>query len=258
MGAGTLSSFKEHTVLFAHPRTGSSNLTSVLNLHQLNLAMDPFWHGYGTAHPDERNYVDDIDDIPSLELALEELFARYNGMKVLDYQLEENVYDYLLLKPGVRVIFLQRRNLLRAEVSCHIAEQTKVWGMEDMNEERRKIYRSLARISQEALADSLEYAEELVNHYTHTIRRRLQGTYLEVFYEDLYSKNLADNRTSVRRVFNFLGLEMPEGDELDYYLDPLRSRINSETTYRLLPNAEELNEEFGNDEIGWLFPPDEF
>jgi hypothetical protein len=216
--------------------------------------MDPFWHGYGAAYPDERNYVDDIDDIPSLGVALEELFSKYNGMKVLDYQLEENVYDYLLLKPDIRVIFLQRRNLLRAEVSCHIAEQTKVWGMEDMNEERRKIYRNLAPISQKALADSLDYAAELVNHYTHTIRRRPQGTYLEVFYEDLYSKSLAGNRTSVSRVFDFLELELQGGDELDYYLDPLRSRINSETTYGLLSNAEQLNEEFGSDEMGWLFP----
>ncbi len=245
-----------HTVLFAHPRTGSSSLTYVLNLHpQLNFALDPFWHGYGAAYPDERNYVDDIDDIPSLERALEELFARYNGMKILDYQLEEEVYDHLLLKPDIRVIFLQRRNLLRAEVSNHIAEQTKVWGMNDMNEERRRIYRDLAPISQEALADSLDYAVELVNHYTHTIRQRPAGTYLEVFYEDLYSRDLAGNRTSVRRVFDFLELEMPEGDGLDYYLDPLRSKINSEKTYRLLPNAKELNEKYGNDEIGWLFPP---
>ena len=152
----TLTSSAKKTVLFAHPRTGSSSLTNVLNLHpQLNLALDPFWHGYGAAYPDERNYVDDIDDIPSLERALQELFARYNGMMVHDYQLEEDVYDHLLLKPGIRVIFLQRRNLLRAEISSHIAEQTKVWGMNDMNEERREIYRNLAPIPPKALSESL-------------------------------------------------------------------------------------------------------
>lgn len=131
------------TVIFAHPRTGSSNLTYALNLHpQVNLADGPFWHGYGAAHPDERNYVDDVENIPSLERAL----------------------------------------------------------------------------------------------------------------KDLYSGNLASNRASVRRVFDFLDLEMPEGDEIDYYLDPLRSKINSETTYQLVPNARDLNERFGSDEIGWLFP----
>jgi hypothetical protein len=251
-----LASSKQHTLLFAHPRTGSSNLTSVLSLHpELKLAMDPFWHGYGAAYPDERNYVDDIDDIPSLELALGELFDRYDGMKVLDYQLDEKVYDYLLLKPDIRVIFLQRRNLLRAEVSCHIAEQTRVWGIEDLNDARRKVYQNLAPIPQKALADSLEYAVDLVSHYTRTIRQRPLGTYLEVFYEDLYSNSLAANQASVKQVFDFLELEMPEGDGLDYFLDPCRSRINSEETYRLLPNAREIDKKFGNDEMGWLFPP---
>ena len=67
----------EYTVIFAHPRTGSSNLCYMLQLHpQLNLAMEPFWHSYGTFHPDEKNYVDHIDDIPSLERALKELSAR--------------------------------------------------------------------------------------------------------------------------------------------------------------------------------------
>lgn len=55
--------------------------------------MDPFWHSYGTYHPDEKNYVDHIDDIPSLERVLEELFTRYNGMKILDCDLPEEMYE---------------------------------------------------------------------------------------------------------------------------------------------------------------------
>jgi hypothetical protein len=242
------------TVLFAHPRSGSSSLYYVLQKHaQLNLALEPFWHGYGAAHPDERNYVDDIEDIASLEQALEELFARYNGMKILDYQLPPKVYDYFLLKPDIRLIFLQRRNLLQAEVSCQIAEQTRVWGVEDMNEERQKIYHNLAPIPLKKMISSLEYAVDLRDHYSRIVSRRPKGTYWEVFYEDLYTKELPANRAAVQRVFDFLGLETPQGDKLDYYLDPGRSKVNSEATYRLLPNAEEINRRFGNADTGWLF-----
>ncbi|MBT3192316.1 MAG: hypothetical protein HN341_07145 [Verrucomicrobia bacterium] len=241
-------------VIFAHPRTGSSNLCYMLLLHpKLKLAMEPFWHGYGALHPDERNYVDQITDIPSLEQALAELFARYNGMKILDYQLPEDVYDHLLLREDIRLIFLQRRNLLQAELSCHIADQTKVWGIEDMNEERRKIYENLAPVPVEAMASSLDYAVHLRDYYTRTVRRRPKETSLEVYYEDLYTDDLDANRASVRPVFDFLGLEMPEGDKMHYYLDPQRSKINSESTYRLLPNADELNAKFGSDDTGWLF-----
>ena len=245
------------TLLFAHPRTGSSSLNLALNAHpRLNLAEDPFWHGYGAYHPGEKNYVDEVKDVPSLERALEELFARYNGLKVLDYQLDEKIFDHLLRKPEFKVIFLQRRNLLRAEVSCHIAEQTKVWNMMDMNEERQRIYRNLAPIPPDALASSLEYAADLVRHYTKTLRSRPAGTYIEVFYEDLYAGDLKANRAAVCRIFDFLGLDMPQSEVIDHHLDPSRSRINSQSTYQLVPNARQLNEKFGNERTGWLFPPE--
>jgi hypothetical protein len=105
----------------------------MLQLHpRLRLALEPFWEGYGALHPDERNYVEEIVDVASLEQVIRELSARYNGAKSLDYQLLEKVYDHLLLRPDSRIIFLQRRNLLQACLSCHIAEQTRVWQIADM------------------------------------------------------------------------------------------------------------------------------
>jgi hypothetical protein len=124
-----------------------------------------------------------------------------------------------------------------------------------MNDERRRIYRNLEPVPVEAMGDSLAYAIHLRDHYTGTVRRRPEGTYLELVYEDLYTEDLAANRASVRRVFGFLGLAMPEDDRIDYYLDPARSRLNSASTYRLVPNADELNGRFGSDETGWLFSP---
>ncbi len=248
----------ERTVIFAHARSGSTTLCRVLQLHPLmNVALEPFWHGYAKENPDERNYVDFIEDVPSLEKALDDLFARYNGIKILSYQLPKKLYTHLLLSPDVRVLFLQRKNLLRAEVSGCIAEQTKVWQISDLNEQTRQTYRNLRPVSMGKFADRLEYAKELTGYYNSVIERRATGTYLKVCYENLYTGDLGKNRAAAREIFEFLGLELPTCDELDHHLDPRTSKINAPESYAMLPNANEINERFGNDDTGWLFGDDD-
>jgi hypothetical protein len=245
-------------VLFAHARSGSTSLYRILQLHPLlNLALEPFWDGFAAHNPGEKNYVDLIDDIPSLERALDELFSRYDGVKILDYQLPEKLYTHLLLMPNIRVIFLRRRNLLQAEVSGCIAKQTKVWQISDMNEETQSAYRNLKPVPLSKIADGLEYATDLRDYYSEVISRRPVGTYHQVFYQDLYTDDLDANRTAVCRIFEFLGMELPDSEELDFHLNPQTSKINTSQSYALLPNAKEINERFGNDENGWLFGKEE-
>lgn len=248
----------ERTVIFAHARSGSTTLCRVLQLHPLmNVALEPFWHGYAKENPDERNYVDFIEDVPSLEKALDDLFARYNGIKILSYQLPKKLYTHLLLSPDVKVLFLQRANLLRAEVSGCIAEQTRVWQISDLNEQTRQMYRNLKPVSLKKVGDGLEYAKELRDAYNSVIERRATGTYMKVYYESLYTGNLGTNRAAAREIFGFLGLELPGCEELDFHLDPRTSKINTPASYALLPNANEINERFGNDDTGWLFGDDD-
>lgn len=248
----------ERTVIFAHARSGSTTLYRILQLHPLmNVALEPFWHGYAKENPGERNYVDFIEDVSSLEKALDDLFAKYNGIKILSYQLPEKLYTHLLLSPDVTVIFLQRANLLRAEVSGCIAEQTRVWQITDLNEQTRQMYRNLKPVSLQKIADGLEYMTELRDHYSNVIEQRPRGSYMKVFYEELYTGDIKKSHVVAKGIFNFLGLELPDVDKLDYHLDPRKSKINTPETYALLPNAHEINERFGNENTGWLFGDDD-
>jgi hypothetical protein len=43
-------------------------------------------------------------------------------------------------------------------------------------------------------------------------------------------------------------------DRIDYFLRPERSKLNSPATYRLLPNADEIERECGFDATGHLLP----
>jgi hypothetical protein len=57
----------------------------------------------------------------------------------------------------------------------------------------------------------------------------------------------------LRPVFEMLGLSMPQTAELDRLLYPAISKLNSEATYRLVSNADEIERRLGSDRTGWLF-----
>lgn len=42
-------------------------------------------------------------------------------------------------------------------------------------------------------------------------------------------------------------------DRMDDLLRPERSKMNSATTYRMIPNADQIDARCGSDDTGWLF-----
>ena len=244
------------TILFAHARSGSTSLCRVLQCHPLlNFALEPFHHRYAEYNPGRKNHLDLIHDMDSLDRALDEIFGEFNGIKILDYQLPEELYSHLLLSPGHTVIYLRRRNLLQAAVSGWIAKQTGVWQISDMSEEAQRMYQRLEPALLDKLADELAYGRLLERHFGEVVRRKPRGTCNRVWYEDLFTPDLAADRATAAGIFRFLGLDLPSSEEVDRHLDPARSRLNSPERYALVPNAMEIDERLGCDSTGWLFPP---
>src|SRR5689334_20745080 len=104
----------QHLILFAHPRSGSSSLYQILQLHPaLNILEEPFNQGFTKWNPNHPNYLERVSDIPSLDKVLAEIFVAYNGIKVLDYQLPDELGVHLLQRPDCFIFFLRRRNLLQ-------------------------------------------------------------------------------------------------------------------------------------------------
>ncbi len=141
------------------------------------------------------------------------------SLKILDYQLPESLYTHLLLLPPITILFLRRRNLLRAAVSGCIAKQTKVWQISDVNEEAKRLYRNLQPASLTRIADELAYGRHLQDYYSDVIMQRPERSYLKIIYEELYTGDLQTSRAVAREIFQFLGLELPEGEALDFILD---------------------------------------
>lgn len=241
-------------IIFAHARSGSTSLAKALDLHPaVKMAIEPLHPSYGEWNPEERSYVRDVHDIESLERVLSDIYSKYYGIKVLDYQLPEELYSHMLLDPAYKVIFLWRRNLLRAVVSGLIAEQTGVWQISDMNPARRESFETLEPIPEETVSERLEYGLYLRRFYEDLVLQRPEHSRLSLEYETLYTGDFAANRRTLEGVFTFLGLEMPTDVDFSPYLDPRQAKIVRDRSYGIVPNAESINRRFGCEETGYLF-----
>ncbi len=248
--------YQNKVIIFAHPRSGSTSLYKILNTHpDLNLALEPFHDSYGEWHPDEKNYIDYINDIPSLDAALEELFSKYNGMKILSYQLPVEFYKHLLNRSDCKVIFLWRANYLKSVVSVLIAEQTHIWQKSDFNT-ISGAYEQLIPLKIEdidGIESRIKGMREGIQYWDEIISKKPEDSYYKVTYEDLYCDDLEQGLVRVKDIFDFLGLEAPETDNFIKFLEPRNEQINTAETYLAMPNIREIDSRFGNSENGYLF-----
>lgn len=241
-------------VLFAQARSGSTVLCRALQLHpQLRVALEPFQSNYHTWKPDEPDYINLIVDIRTLEEQLAVLFSKYDGFKVLDYQLPEELYTHMLMRPDIKVIALRRRNILQQAISGFIAEQTGIWQKRDLAGDVETACQELEPIDLGDLKANIEYRCQASRYYADVLAQKPPQMCLPLCYEDLYTMDVARNRESFRSIFGFLGLSIPDGQELDDLIDPRVEKINDPATYAMLPNVRIIDEQFGSDEIGWLF-----
>ena len=114
-------------------------------------------------------------------------------------------------------------------------------------------YQNLAPLPIHELEEIVEWDYESMTMYGQVVDRRPKGSCVKLWYKELYTPDVEANKRVLQPVFDMLDLEMPETVELDRLLDPAITKLNSEETYRLVPNADEINEKLGSDKTGWLF-----
>lgn len=244
--------YNEKIILFAHPRSGSTSLIKILNTHpSLNIAHEPFHENYNLWNPNERKYIDLVKNISTLEIAFAELFRKYNGIKLLHYQLPRILNNYLLSLEEYKIIFLRRENLLQSVISNLIAEQTTAWHKEDLNIKTKKLYNNLNPIPISTIQERLKFDKEWMSYYEKRVKNRRINT-LSVTYEELYASDMKQRTEEQNKIFNFLELEMPNEDKIAPYLTPGQAKMNSTKEYKLIPNIDEIISIFQNEANGHL------
>lgn len=243
----------QHFVLFAHPRSGSSNLFEALQLHpRLSILEEPFNEGFPRWRPDERRYRDLVTDEASLDEQVAHMFEHYDGIKLLDYQLPRELTARMLRRADVKVVFLRRRNLLRSVVSVLVAEHSGLWKKWEQDRPIERLYHDLPPLDVDEIGERIRALATRLDDYDSVIDARPPDTVRKVVYEDLYFAPAAARRTEFDALVSFLGAEPFDDPRIEQFLAPETGRINSPDTYRLIPNAAEIEASCGCDATGWL------
>jgi hypothetical protein len=215
--------------------------------------MEPFNENRVSWAPGNRDYCKLVHDWASLEAVLEEIFTEFNGLKLLSYQLPEDWVGRLINRLDFRVLFLRRMNILRAVVSNMIAEQTGVWHRWDnMPRPIDTYYAELRLLDIPDIRTRVNVLAQHVQLVDTMVEQRTDGRIHRVVYEELFFAEPAEQDRAIQSLWQFLELDPIPSDRIDYFLRPERSKLNSLATYRLLPNADQIENECGNDQTGHL------
>jgi hypothetical protein len=241
-------------IFFAHPRSGSSSLYQILQLHpELNILEEPFNENFTRWNGASKNYRERIQDLASLETVIAEIFSEHNGIKILDYQLPENLAAHLLKRLDCKVIFLRRRNLLQSVVSVLIAEQTGLWKRWEMTRPLEEYYSNLHPLDIQDIAQRVADLEQRLDFFEGILDARSKDEVIKFTYEELYFSEISGQARQIAAIWNGLGIPSLELERYERYLSPEAMKINSAATYGFLPNAREIQEACGNEVTGWLF-----
>lgn len=250
----TIMNPKVRVIFFAHPRSGSSSLYQILQLHpELNILEEPFNENFTRWNRNNKNYLELIHDISSLDMEVAEIFTTYNGIKMLDYQLPSDLTVHILQRLDCKIIFLRRRNILQSVVSVLIAEQTHLWKKWDMTKPLDEYYRNLQPLDIEDIRRRTTALKDHLDFFESVIDMRTRDEVVKLTYEDLYFSPAPKQMQQITAIWNLLGVAPLELRRYDYYLRPKAVKLNSPATYARLPNAREIQESCGNDLTGWLF-----
>ena len=241
-------------IFFAHPRSGSSSLYQILQLHPtLHVLEEPFNENFTRWNSNNKNYRAQIRDLPSLENVLTEIFSEYNGIKLLDYQLPDALAVHLLQRPDFQVIFLRRRNLLKSVVSVLIAEQTRLWKRWEMTRPLEEYYSNLQPLDVQEVKDRVAVLKTHLDFFEAVVDARSKAGVIKLTYEELYFSEASHQSQQIQAIWNLLGVGPLASEEYQAFLRPEAMQINSAATYAFLPNAREIHEACGNNVTGWLF-----
>lgn len=233
-------------VIFAHARSGSTSLARLLGESKdVVMAIEPFHPGFNSWNPGEKDYSKLIVDKQTMNQAIDDLFSRYTAIKVLNYQLDEELYFELLRRKELKIVFLTRKNLLEAAISNLIAVQTAIWHKDEIKKHGVGSYGRLKPISVKEIKGIVDYTNSMNNMYRKFLLKNRKGGFLDLVYEELYSTNAIDNLENISKICKFIDVALPTTEAINTYMQPSKSKINASNVYAKLPNLKEIEAKLG-------------
>jgi hypothetical protein len=242
-------------LIFTLARTGSTTLARALNRYgRVRCIIEPF-------NPDNsKRYLPRIFDRASLMASLDEIWKEHDGVKHVyhptGWPFRHPDYNDWLVEAGHRVVLLRRANALQRVVSSQISHQCGVYDAESADARERFLTFRFSRLDTCWIRDQLASERRWLATLRRSIERR-EIPFVEVLYESIFARNATPlaRVEYLNRILAFIGKPPVPGEsvaELTAFLAPEHHKLNSHDVYRRIPGIEEIEREFGSDELGWL------
>lgn len=244
-------------IIFTFPRTGSSTLRKLFDLHpKLSCVHEPFNKDLMHVRNFSKcKYGPEVIDSPErLKFVLDNIFESHNIIKHLNVQLSPELNEELLKYPNCKVIFLWRKNLLQRLISNIISTKAQYWHTDTSVLLKKKFEPIPAKKIQRRIQSDLEE----LNKWKEYIEKHVKD-YYELTYEGIYGLDLNEDQKidKLNELYNYLGVDPLENEKLSQkakdLLNPKKTKLNSEHTYRLIPNIQKIEKMVGSEKTGYLF-----
>lgn len=176
-------------IIISYSRTGSNFLVSLLNSHP-NIKCDGELLGKVSPNPDYSKLLNNIFNVPKKTRGFKLFY--YHPQNVENNQL---LFETIQADKSIKIIFLERTNLLRREYSRLKANQTNVWKVTHPSKhshDKTKIHIDINHLI--ATIDSVTNAENL---YKQMYR---EHKHIIIQYEDIEN----NHRETIAKIFRFL------------------------------------------------------
>lgn len=241
------------------PRSGSTSLAKLLNCHpNAPCLIEPF-------HPRryDGQYYRMALGAGSLELALSMIWHRWSGIKHVWTPVELWPFSNMpslneeIVRRVDRVIFIERRNLLKRYVSSAICRQLDFWIGTRHELLARLANCQLRPLDFEAARNEIHKSRSAIEGRIAFLRESGVPT-LHLFYEDFYSENATQRtkQSNLNDVLQFLGYEAVDTTTFEQkyaaYFDSDTFQWASREVYDQIPDIDRFEDAFGSDSTGWL------
>lgn len=266
----------ERFLIFALARTGSTSLMNLMNISSsINLVSEPFnkknsffFSAKNMNEFGKRDINNLLDLKDELDILLE-LYG-YNGIKHVwhpsgfpfesivgnNFISNEVSLNQHLLTFFDKVLFLNRKNILKRIVSGLISMQTKVWEVNSGKDRKAVEEYEFIPLEESTIDWFLKFEKFYIDKFkSDLIDKNID--FFEIFFEDLFVDNIlmGDKIKKCYEMYNFLNASV-EFSEVDF--EKMRKilgpdlKLNDKNTYLKIPNIQVIEEKFGSEENGYL------
>ena len=167
----------------------------------LRVLMEPFQEKFPEWFPGHPNYQERIVDAESLDAQLAHIFSTYDGIKVVNYPLDPELYDHMLADERWRIVFVRRRNMLKGSISAAISHRTGVWEKRNLPPDPERLYEALDTIPVSEIVDWIDGVSGDMEEFEATLDSRTPGTVKKVTF-DLSGEAIKNAEVEIRHTMS--------------------------------------------------------